>query len=86
MDNFSRIDLDQTANTVARWFAFLIACCALVLFALVIYRFGENARNGDLIIPFLLYNCSGKFISKNWLARNLFIVLVAFRSVFLCVV
>ena len=59
MDNLiSRIDLDQIANsTVARWFAFLIACCALVLFnAFIIYRFGGTTLvDRDLIIPFLLF-------------------------------
>ena len=59
MDNLiSRIDLDQIANsTVARWFAFLIACCALVLFnALIIYRFGgPTLVDRELIIPFLLF-------------------------------
>ena len=57
-ESISKLNLDRfSSNPVARWFVFLIACCALVLInILFVYRVGGTPLvDRDLIIPFLLF-------------------------------
>ena len=57
-ESIGKLNLDQfSSNPVARWFAFLIACCALVLInILFVYEVGGTPLvDRDLIIPFLLF-------------------------------